>query len=243
MKPPGLAVVGDGFAGDGVTFGDGVAFGDGFAGDGVAIGGGVAFGALVVGGGVAFGGDGVAFGALVVGGGVAFGGEVGALVVGGGAAVGHGCSLHGCKSVSVGQSAAFARMVRKRICVPPPHVFEQAPNEPHALTLHVQGGFEHGVSSVREPLHGAPPFAASTASVRDRVRLPSPHVTEQLPHAPHTSHAQLVGQAPLLHVVLSLSGPGQAPPQLAGELTLRVREIMPGPHETLHGPKPDHGVY
>ena len=47
---------------------------------------------------------------------------------------GHSCAPHVCVSDSGGQSAAADVTAPLRVCTPPPHVFEHAPNAVHALT-------------------------------------------------------------------------------------------------------------
>ena len=52
---------------------------------------------------------------------------------------------------------------------------------------------------IKRPLQLWPPYAAGCTTLRARVRVPAPHVTEQPPHAPHALSTQSTGHAPSLH--------------------------------------------
>jgi len=71
--------------------------------------------------------------------------------------------------------------------------------------------------------------------VRERVRVPLPHVTDQPDHADHAFSAQLTAQHVPPHASDWLRSVGHAAaPQAASTVTARLRERVPVPHVCEH---------
>ncbi len=99
-----------------------------------------------------------------------------------------------------------AATVTVRVCVwmPEPHDEEQAPNTPNALTTQLTGHacVLHDWMSVNGG-HTAPPFAATTVTVRVRVYLPLPQLSVHELNAPHALTAQSIGHAATANTLLT----------------------------------------
>lgn len=96
----------------------------------------------------------------------------------------------------------------------------------------------HDDDSIAAPGH-APPHTAAVCTVRERVLIPSPHVTEQLDQAVNCAHAQSLGQQRSLHDSLSLSAP-HVPPHVSDVCLARVRVRVPLPQVAEHDDHADH---
>jgi hypothetical protein len=108
---------------------------------------------------------------------------------------GHGEVEHDWVSLSTGQTLPlFSGKVvteRVRVCVPPPQLTVQDPNDVHVSTTQStgHGAEEHNCVSLKSG-QPAPPFASLTMMARVRVWVPRPHVTEHDPNDVHLSTAQ-----------------------------------------------------
>merc|ERR1719482_1924545 len=70
---------------------------------------------------------------------------------------------------------------------------------------------------------------------------PGPHVSEQVPHSPHSPQATSIGQLVSSQVRVCSSSPSHsAPPSAASTSLPRVRTSEPSPQVSLQGPKPLH---
>jgi len=126
-----------------------------------------------------------------------------------------------------------------RDIVPPPHVAEQALHAQKApyppFTGHA--AVPHTWVSVAGPTQAAPPLAGAGllhCLLRDIV--PPPHVAEQALHAQKAPYPPFTGQAAVPHTWVSVAGPAQAAPPLAGAglSQTRDRDIVPPPHVAVH---------
>lgn len=80
-----------------------------------------------------------------------------------------------------------------------------------------------------------PPHNSAVTTLRVRVRVPSPHVTEQPDHADQELSWQLAAQHAPPHASVSDKLAGQAaPPQFATAATDRLRDREPPPHVCEH---------
>jgi hypothetical protein len=67
---------------------------------------------------------------------------------------------------------------------------------------------------------------ASVVAVRDRDRMPLPHVAVQLDHAAHVDTAHATGQQPKPQFAVSLSDGHGVPPFAAAVVVVRVRVFV-----------------
>jgi hypothetical protein len=106
-------------------------------------------------------------------------------------------------------------MARVRICVPPPQLTVQDPNDAHVSTAQStgQGEVEHDCVSLSTG-QPTPPFEGLVLMARVRVWVPPPQLTVQDPNDVHVSTTQSMGQGAAEHACTSLK-PGQATPPLA----------------------------
>lgn len=123
--------------------------------------------------------------------------------------------------------------MRVRVCVPAPHVLEQAPQPPQLVTTHGSG---HSICSGQVSVsisapHPAPPNRGCCVTVRVRVREACrPHVALQALHAPQAVCAQSTGHWCVLHSFDSdMSSGHDVPPQSGWDSTTRVRVNVPAP--------------
>jgi hypothetical protein len=121
---------------------------------------------------------------------------------------GHPWVLQGSLSVREGQALppllGCTVTVRERVCVPPPQLFEQAPQLPNPLTWQstAHPWVLQGSLSVRAG-QALPPFFGCTVTVRERVCVPPPQLFEQALQLPNPLTWQSTGtitHVPLLHV-------------------------------------------
>jgi hypothetical protein len=85
-----------------------------------------------------------------------------------------------------------------------------------------------------------PPCAAATSTLRWRVWLPPPHVTEHACHASHADISQSTGHESVLHACVSSTAPHPVPPNCAATCVLRTRCCMPPPHVLEQSPHAPH---
>jgi hypothetical protein len=157
-------------------------------------------------------------------------------------AVPHAPRLHALFSVSAGQSAAPAVIVRVRVITPSSHVFVHVDHAVHALTAHAHATTMHGrVSTFNAAAgHGVPPFAAGVTTDRVRRSSPAPHACEHVDHAVNADITQFTGQLATLHGSDSVVAGHVAPLHAAAVVTGRVRVRMPAPHVVLHADQFSH---
>ena len=75
---------------------------------------------------------------------------------------------------------------------------------------------------------------APTCVLRVRVCEPPPHVCEQAGHVAHCDWTQFTGQHVSLHEEESVSTGQPAPPFDTGVVMVRLRDLVPPPHVTVH---------
>ncbi len=120
-----------------------------------------------------------------------------------------------------------------------PHVAVHADHCAHCDTSQSTGGSAHAgcmhaIVSDAVPAH-EPPHDCVDCTLRVRVCVPAPHVTEQPDHAPNADHTQSTGQQPPLAVHASLSlSTSHEPPHDSADCLTRERERVPLPHVTEH---------
>ena len=85
--------------------------------------------------------------------------------------------------------------------------------------------------------HGVPPWAGWTAILRQRPRMPPPHDLVQTLQAPKLDTLQSMGQASVLHVLMTVVGGQVLPPFSGSRRMVRVPVIEPVPHGLSHVPQ------
>jgi hypothetical protein len=128
-------------------------------------------------------------------------------------------------------------MVRVRVLLPTPQLLEQAPQEPHAVTLQSMGqsALEHWRLKCVAG-HALPPFVARFVTLRMHLVIPRP---QDCGHAKqsHAETAQSLGQlvtAQARDSESTLAAQG-VPPCCAAASTLRARDCVPPPHVVVQG--------
>jgi hypothetical protein len=144
-------------------------------------------------------------------------------------AVPHAPKLHTLFSISAGQSAAPAVIIRVRVIMPSSHVFVHVDHADHALTAHAHAISMHGRVSTFDAAggHGVPPFVAGVTTDRVRRSSPGPHGCEHVVHAVNADITQLTGQLATLHASDSIVTGHVAPLHAAAVVTGRVRVRVP----------------
>ena len=82
---------------------------------------------------------------------------------------------------------------------------------------------------------GWPPLEDGVTTVRMRVRVPPPQLTEQGLHSLHSMTTQSTGQGGVLQDSVSVSAGQELPPLEDGVTTVRMRVRMPSPQLTEQG--------
>jgi hypothetical protein len=153
-------------------------------------------------------------------------------------------------SLSVGHGvppcmAAFVTVRERDFVAVVPHVAVQAAHADHVVTSQSTGGSAHAgsmqaIDSLATPGH-EPPHDCVDCTVRERVCVPAPHVTEQPDHAVNGDQTQSTGQQPPLAVHESLSDSGShVPPHDSADCLVRERVRVPLPHVTEQPVHDDH---
>lgn len=158
---------------------------------------------------------------------------------------GHGCELHSASSRDSPPQASpphsgSTPTSRVRVLTPPPQLTEHDPNVPQLS--HSQWTGQHWPLHVREskldPPHSEPPQPDGTATERERLWVPPPHVTEQAPKALHSFQRQSTGQHCVLQALESSPEPvHSAPPQLDVTATDLDLSWVPPPQVAEQEPK------
>jgi hypothetical protein len=116
-----------------------------------------------------------------------------------------------------------------------PHVTEQpdhAPNAAHTQLLGQQP-VEHGSLSLSTS--HVPPHDSADDLVRERERVPPPHVAEHDDHDDHGFNTQLTAQHEPPQFSVSDKSLGHAlPPHADTTVMARLRERVPPPHTCEH---------
>ena len=149
--------------------------------------------------------------------------------------IGHTPSVHANVSFVTGHASPLPDdgtvTARARHVEPTPHVSEHAVQGAHAATSHdIVHSEPHGTVSVNSG-HAEPPSATAVVVARARTEL-TPHVAAQADHSPQAPTEQSVGQAAWLHGSVSSSVEVHAPVPTAGDVTVRVRAMVPPRHES-----------
>jgi len=129
---------------------------------------------------------------------------------------------------------------RDLVCVPIPHLVEQALHAPYPPHLESTIAVPQGLVSVLAPEHAAP-HALPAIHGRVLVWLPIPHFTEQAPHAPNDPHLELTIAVP--HGLVSVLAPEHAAPHALPAIHGRVLVWLPIPHfveQAPHAPNDPH---
>jgi hypothetical protein len=136
-------------------------------------------------------------------------------------------------------------IVRSRERLPDgPQDAEHAVHGDQSLTTQSDSGGGHVPrlqfsGSTLEPGH-CPLHDSITVLLRDRCRVPGPHVVEQVVHSENGDHWQLTGQQPPLAVQPRFSdSTSHEPPHDAATFTVRVRVCDPPPQVTEQPLQPD----
>jgi hypothetical protein len=144
----------------------------------------------------------------------------------------HAGCVHACDSLSAPHAAppfaGAATTARVRRCSPVPHCCEHTLQLDHMLSwqsLAHAAAAAHGSLSDSDG-HGEPLQLASVVAVRDRERVPLPHVAEQLDHAAHVDTTHATGQQPRPQFAVSLSDGHGVPPCAAIRVTVRERAFV-----------------
>jgi hypothetical protein len=131
---------------------------------------------------------------------------------------------------------------RVRRSSPLPHDCEHVLQFDHALSWHAVAHAAGAHASLSLSVgHGVPLHAASVVTLRARVRMPLPHVTEHADHVAHDVTAHATGQHPRPQLVDSLSDGHGTPPLAAARVTVRARDLVAvAPHVGEHA---DHAIH
>jgi hypothetical protein len=85
-------------------------------------------------------------------------------------------------------------MLRLRDCTPVPHVLVHVAHVVHCVMAQCTGQLTSVQSRTSLSATSSPPFVAAAETGRERLCVPAPHVTEQVPQEPHGPGMRLVGQ-------------------------------------------------
>ena len=115
-------------------------------------------------------------------------------------------------------------MARVLDCSPAPQVLLQPDHAPQPVTTQSTGqglSLQPRVSVSSGQMW--PPWLACQMTVRERLWLPPPQLTEHCAHADHSDTSQWTGQGPSAHSAISCSVGHAVPPWAAPIDTIRVR--------------------
>merc|ERR1719220_659467 len=122
-----------------------------------------------------------------------------------------------------------------RLCVPPPHIFEQADHSLHSdKTQSASQPWMLHASSSSVSSQGSPPWFASTWTERVLSLTPPPHSAEHADHPSQSLSWQSTGQAWSLQPTSAVSGGHCTPPPWGCVIMLRVLLMVPPPHVAEH---------
>jgi hypothetical protein len=132
-------------------------------------------------------------------------------------------------------------VVRERVCVPAPHVTEQPDHAVNGDHTQLAGQQTVLQSSLSDSAPQVPPHDSGFWTVRDRERVPPPHVFEHAVHPDHALSSQFIAQHDPPQVLSSDKSVGHAlPPHAAITVTARVRVCVPvEPHDAEQVPHCD----
>jgi hypothetical protein len=158
----------------------------------------------------------------------------------------HAACMQGCDSLSAPHAApplaGAATTDRVRRISPVPHACEHALQFDHMLSWQsaAHAAAEHVSLSLRVG-QGVPPHAASVVAVRERERMPLPHVAEHVDHDAHAETAHATGQQPRPQLVVSESAGHGTPPFAAALVAIRLRVLVAdAPHVAVHDDQAAH---
>jgi len=122
---------------------------------------------------------------------------------------------------------------RVLVCVPVPHLTEQAPHAPKAPSLLSTAAIPQDRDSELGPEHGAP-HGSALMHTRLLVCVPVPHLTEHALHAPYAPYLPFTTAVPQDRV--AVYAPLHDAPPLAGAGQPQVRDCVcvPIPQLTVH---------
>jgi len=131
-------------------------------------------------------------------------------------------------------------VLRVRIWLPPPQVYEQVLHVPHGVCEQWTGQHVSLQPAVLASVgHATPPCAASVVTVRARTLVPPPQVTVHEPHSAQSDTTQSTGHGELWHDCVSVSCGHCWPPCSAGVVIERERLFVPPPHVLVHAVNAD----